>query len=115
MNSAGRNRKNLIKFYLSDDEKKLLDYKMKKYGFKSKSRFIKELVTYGFVYNVDYSPILENTILLNKIGNNINQIAHKVNVIGAPCKEELDYIKKQMDKIYLVQKETLMKDPILLS
>lgn len=108
-----RERKIPIQIYLSEDEKKLLDYKMKKYGFKSKSRFIRELVTYGFVYNVDYSFLHETNVQLSKIGTNINQIAHRVNVTGNISDNDLNYLKKELKDIWQLLKSTLSQEPLL--
>ena len=52
---ANRTRTNQIGFFLSDDEKKILDEKFKLSGMKSKSAFLRKMILYGFVYDVDYS------------------------------------------------------------
>lgn len=52
---ANRNRTNPVQFYLSDDEQYILTTKFKASGMKSMSAFLRKLVLYGYVYDVDYS------------------------------------------------------------
>ena len=52
---ANRNRTNPVQFYLSDDEQYILNTKFKASGMKSMSAFLRKLILYGYVYDVDYS------------------------------------------------------------
>ena len=67
---ANRTRKNELKIYLSDNEKYILDRKVELSKRKSASDYIRTLILFGFVYDVDYSYLrqynetLGNTILI---------------------------------------------------
>lgn len=74
-----RTRKHPIQFYLSDDEQYILDEKFRLSKMRSKSAFLRKLVLYGFVYDVDYSHIREMNAMLGNISGNLNQIAKRVN------------------------------------
>ena len=52
---ANRKRTNPVQFYLDDDEQYILDEKFRLSGMKSKSAFLRKLILYGYVYDVDYS------------------------------------------------------------
>ena len=52
---ANRNRTHPVQFYLSDDEQYILNTKFKASGMKSMSAFLRKLILYGYVYDVDYS------------------------------------------------------------
>ncbi len=56
-----RTRTNRNEFHLDDKEQFILDEKFKLSGMKSKSAFLRKLILYGYVYDVDYS-FCENTI-----------------------------------------------------
>mgnify|MGYP006922431902 CR=1 FL=1 len=56
---ANRERKNELKIYLSDKEQYILEQKVKISGMKSKSTFLRRLILYGFVYDIDYSDLRE--------------------------------------------------------
>ena len=50
-----RTRTNRNEFHLDDKEQFILDEKFKLSGMKSKSAFLRKLILYGYVYDVDYS------------------------------------------------------------
>ena len=50
---ANRTRKNELKIYLSDNEKYILDRKVELSKRKSASDYIRTLILFGFVYDVD--------------------------------------------------------------
>lgn len=76
---ANRERKNELKIYLSDDEQYIPDQKVKASGMKSKSVFLRRQILYGFVYDIDYSELRKYNAALGRIGNNLNQIAKRMN------------------------------------
>lgn len=50
-----RTRTNRNEFHLDDKEQYILDEKFRLSCMKSKSAFIRKLILYGYVYDVDYS------------------------------------------------------------
>ena len=78
---------------------------------RSKSAFIRQLIVEGFVYDVDYSYLRDYNYQLGKIGNNINQIAHRINETESIYKADIDEVKNQMDELWKVQKNMLSKQP----
>jgi len=111
MDMANRTRRNPVQFYLSDDEQYILDQKFLLSNMKSKSAFLRKLVLYGFVYDVDYSHIREMNAQLGKIGGNLNQIAKRVNTTNTIYKKDMEDIKELMDQIWQLQKSMLSKQP----
>ena len=89
-----RTRKHPIQFYLSDDEQYILDEKFRLSKMRSKSAFLRKLVLYGFVYDVDYSHIREMNALLGNISGNLNQIAKRVNTTNTIYKKDMEDIKE---------------------
>lgn len=89
---ANRNRKHPIQLYLSDDEYKILKEKWKLSEMVSMSSFLRHLIIYGFVYDVDYSDLRDYNTQLSRIGNNLNQLAKKANESGLVSNSDL---KKQ--------------------
>ena len=65
--------------WLSDDEQYILEQKVKISGMKSKSAFLRRLILYGFVYDLDYSDLRDYNATLGKISGNLNQIAKRMN------------------------------------
>ena len=110
---SNRNRKKAILLYLSDDEQYIFEEKFKASGLASRSAFLRNLIIYGFVYDVDYSALTEYNQQLGKIGTNINQIAHKVNSTGSIYQNEVKEMKEMMDKIWHIQKSMLLKQQLI--
>lgn len=108
---ANRERKNELKLYLSDDEQYILEQKVKISGMKSKSAFLRRLILYGFVYDIDYSYLRDYNAALGKIGGNLNQIAKRMNATGNVYKANIEEVKKLMKQVWDTQKAMLSKQP----
>ena len=96
---ANRERKNEVKIYLSDDEQYILEQKVKISGMKSKSTFLRHLILYGFVYDIDYSCLWDYNAALGKIGGNLNQIAKRMNATGNVYAADVKEVKELMKKV----------------
>ncbi len=110
---ANREHKNELKIYLSDDEKYILDQKVKASGMRDKSSFLRRLILYGFVYDIDYSELREYNTTLSKIGNNLNQIAKRMNATGNVYSADVKEVKELMKKVWDTQKAMLSKQPYM--
>ena len=110
---ANRTRTNQIGFFLSDDEKKILDEKFKLSGMKSKSAFLRKIILYGFVYDVDYSYLRNYNVELGRISSNLNQIARRINSTDHIYKEDIEEVKELMDQVWHTQKSMLSKQPLI--
>ena len=101
---ANRERQNELKIYLSDDEQYILDQK-------SKSAFIRHLILYGYVYDVNYEHLREYNTTLARIGNNLNQIAKRMNATGNVYKADVNEVKELMKQVWQSQKSMLSRQP----
>ena len=97
---ANRKRTNPVQFYLDDDEQYILDEKFRLSGMKSKSAFLRKLILYGYVYDVDYSYLRNYNTELGRISSNLNQIAKRVNSTGNIYKEDMDEVKELMNEVW---------------
>ena len=109
---GNRERQIRFNFYLSEDEAALLNEKYIKSGSKSRSAFIRNLIIYGFNYEIDYSDLHDYSVALSRIGNRINQIVKAANISGNVSQTDIDYIKEMMDKIWLTHESMLSKQPL---
>lgn len=85
-----RNRKHPVQIYLNENEQYILNEKFRLSKMKSKSAFLRKLILYGFVYEVDYSHIREMNALLGNIGGNLNQIAKRINTTNSVYQKDMD-------------------------
>ena len=110
---ANRKRTNPVQFYLDDEEQYILDEKFKLSDMKSKSAFLRKLILYGYVYDVDYSYLRNYNTELGRISSNLNQIAKRVNSTGNIYKEDMDEVKELMNEVWHTQKSMLSKQPLI--
>ena len=110
---ANRKRTNPVQFYLDDDKQYILDEKFKLSGMKSKSAFLRKLILYGYVYDVDYSYLRNYNTELGRISSNLNQIAKRVNSTGNIYQEDIDEVKELMNEVWRTQKSMLSKQPLI--
>ena len=110
---ANRKRTNPVQFYLDDDEQYILDEKFRVSGMKSKSAFLRKLILYGYVYDVDYSYLRNYNTELGRISSSLNQIAKRVNSTGNIYQEDIDEVKELMNEVWRTQKSMLSKQPLI--
>ena len=110
---ANRKRTNPVQFYLDDDEQYILDEKFRVSGMKSKSAFLRKLILYGYVYDVDYSYLRNYNTELGQISSSLIQIAKRLNSTGNIYKEDMDEVKELMNEVWHTQKSMLSKQPLI--
>ena len=80
---------------------------------KSKSAFLRKLILYGYVYDVDYSYLRNYNTELGRISSSLNQIAKRINSTENIYKEDMDEVKELMNEVLLTQKSILSKQPLI--
>ena len=110
---ANRTRNNRNEFHLNDDEQYILDEKFRLSGMKSKSAFLRKLILYGYVYDVDYSYLRDYNTELGRISKNLNQIAKRINSTNHIYQEDINEVKELMNEVWHTQKSMLSKQPLI--
>ncbi len=80
---------------------------------RSKSSFLRHQILYGYVYDIDYSELREYNAALAKIGNNLNQIAKRMNATGNVYAADVKEVKELMNQVWQTQKSMLSKQPYM--
>lgn len=78
-NEIGRLRDTSINFRVTNFEHDIIMHNFKESGSLSFRDFATKLLSDGYVLNINTSDLHSYAYEINKIGTNINQIAHKVN------------------------------------
>ena len=110
---ANRTRTNRNEFHLNDDEQYILDEKFKLSGMKSKSAFLRKLILYGYVYDVDYSYLRNYNVELGRISSNLNQIAARINSTNHVYQDDMNEVKELMNQVWHTHKSMLSKQPLI--
>jgi len=113
---VNRKRNNQIKFDATDEEKDLIDFKIKTSNL-PKGDCLRKLIIDGRVEVKDiewekekYKNIHELIKEVNKIGVNINQIAKHCNEIGSISNDDFKAIESKLENIWELLRSTLFKD-----
>ena len=101
---ANRNRTNPVQFYLSDDEQYILNTNFKASSMKSMSAFLRKLILYEYVYDVDYSYLRNYNTELGRINSSLNQIAKQVNSTRNIYQDDINEVKELMNKVWHTQR-----------
>ena len=80
---------------------------------KSVSDYIRTLILFAVVYDVDYSYLRQYNETLGKISGNMNQIAKRVNSTGNVYEEDMAEVKAIMEQVWKTQKAMLKKQPLI--
>ncbi len=111
MGQKNRLRDKQINVRVTDYEYAVIQERMKKSGSASMTEFIIDAATNGFLINVDYSEIKTLSYELNRIGNNINQIAHHINSEGVVYKTQIEEVQEYMDLIWKMMRSKFYQIP----
>ena len=110
---TNRTRTKRNEFYLTEQEQIIFDEKFKLSKMKSKSAYLRKLILYGFVYDVDYSYLRKYNEELGRISSNLNQISKRINSTEHIYQEDMDEVKELMKQIWHTHKSMLSKQPLI--
>ncbi len=105
----GRKRKVQIKFYVTEEERALIEQKMKLVPTRNMAAYLRKISIDGYIIQTDHSDIKAMTAEIQKIGVNINQIAKRVNATGSIYQEDIEEIKGVLAEIWRLQRLSLLK------
>ena len=104
---ANRKRNIQIKFYVTEDEKRLIDEKMSQLPTRRYGAYLHKMAIDGYIIHTDMSSLKEMNKSLFSIGRNINQIAKRLNAGGTAYKADMDEIRERMEQIWQLQRRIL--------
>ena len=87
----GRKRTVQVKFYVTEEERRLIREKMKLIPTRNMAAYLRKMAIDGYVVHIDTTDIRAQTAELQKIGVNINQIARRLNSMGPVSYTHLSY------------------------
>ena len=90
---AERKRAIQLKFYVTEQERTLIEEKMKLLQTDNLGVYLRKMAIDGYIIQLDYTAVKEQTAEIQKVGVNVNQIARPVNSTGNTYKENLEEIK----------------------
>ena len=104
---ANRKRNIQMKFWVTEEEKRLIEEKMAQLHTKNFSAYARKMRIDGYIVHMDTSDIRAQTAELQKIGVNVNQIARRINSTGTVYAQDIEDIKGALAKIWQLQRYIL--------
>ena len=105
---ANQKRNIQMKFYVTEEEKRLIDKKMAQLPTRRYGAYLRKMAIDGYIIQVDTRDIKEMNKLLSAIGRNINQIAKRVNAGGPTYQADMEEIRERLDQIWQLQRRILL-------
>ena len=108
---AVRKRNIQIKFYVTEEEKQLIDEKLSQLPAKRMGAYLRKMAIDGYIINLDTADIKTFTGELAAIGRNINQIAKRANAGDSLYQADIQEIRERLDEIWQLQRRILSSLP----
>ena len=102
-----RKRNIQMKFYVTEEEKRLIDEKMAQLPTKRYGAYLRKMAIDGYIIYTDTTDIKAFTAELSAIGRNINQIAKRLNAGGPAYQADIQEIRERLDEIWQLQRRIL--------
>ena len=96
---GGRKRTVQIKFRVTEEERALIEQKMKLVPTRNMEAYLRKMAIDGYIIQIDHADIKAMTAEIQKIGVNINHIARRVNDTGSVYQEDIEEIKGELAEI----------------
>lgn len=104
---VNRNRDIQLKFRVTSEEKNFIDLKMKEANITNREAYLRKMAIDGIILTSNFEETKKLIFELNKIGTNINQIAHLANTNSEITNEDILEIKEMMKQIWQLQRSGL--------
>ena len=104
---ANRKRNIQVKFYVTAEEKELMEQKMAQLQTKRIGAYLRKMAIDGYIIYTDTTDIKEMNKILSAISRNINQIAKRLNAGGSAYAADIQEIRERQDEIWQLQRHIL--------
>lgn len=99
---AKRKRNVPLLFWVSEQEKEMIDAKMEQLGTGNLSAYLRKMAVDGYVVKLDLPELKELVSLLRHSSNNLNQLTKRVHETGHIYEADLDDLRQSYDRLWEV-------------
>ena len=97
---ANRKRNIQMKFYVTEDEKRLIDEKMNQLPTRRYGAYLRKMAIDGYVVKLDLPELRELVSLLRYSSNNLNQLTRRAHETGRIYEADLEDIQQSQERIW---------------
>ena len=95
-----RKRNIQIIFWVSEEERELIQAKMEQVGTENLSAYLRKIAIDGYILKLDLPELREMISLLRRSSNNLNQIARRLNETGRFCAADMEDILQRQEQLW---------------
>ena len=105
------NRKRNVQIIVrvTEDERALIEEKMKQIPTMNLSAYSRKMLIDGSIIVLDLQEVKTHTAQLQKIGVNVNQSARRINGTGRIYVDDMDEIKRLMEEVWRLERRLLLQ------
>ena len=107
--TPNRSRSRQVKFWVNEEEYELLQKKMEAAGGVNQGAYIRKMILDGYIVNLDIPELKEIIHLLGPIGNNVNQMARRLNTDGSIYQQDIREVEVQLEQNYKMLRRLITK------
>ena len=104
---AEQARKIPLQFYVSEQERKLIQTKMEQYSTTNLSAYLRKIAIDGYVVNLELPELGEMVSLLRRSSNNLNQLTKRVHETGQFYDADLEDLRRDYDGLWAAAQKIL--------
>ena len=97
---AKRKRDVPLLFWVSPEEKALIQKKMEQIGTTNLSAYLRKMAIDGYVVNLELPELGEMVSLLRRSSNNLNQLPRRVHETGRFYDADLEDLRQSQEKLW---------------
>ena len=97
---VNRKRNIQMKFWVTEEEKRLIDEKMAQLQTKRIGAYLRKMAIDGYVVKLDLPELRELVSLLRYSSNNINQLTRRAHETGRIYEADLEDIQQSQERIW---------------
>lgn len=87
---------------LTEEEKEIIQKRMKDVGMNNMSAYIRRMALYGYVIHLDMSDLKEVLRLMKINSNNLNQYTKRANETGSVYQEDVNELLQNQQKLLVL-------------
>ena len=104
---AKRKREIVLRFRVTAEERGMIEEKMAQLGTDNMAAYLRKMAIDGYVVKLDLPELKELVSLLRRTGNNLNQIAKRVNETNRIYTADIECLLENQEKLWSMAKEIL--------
>ena len=104
-----KNRTIHYSFKATPEEDAIIQRKMKTFGIKNQSAFIRAMALNGYLLKLDLPELHDAVRLMGSLSNNVNQIARRLNEHGSIFETEIDDITDRQKELRTILSSILRR------